>query len=377
MKKIKIIAFTADSQVFENDRLFDQKWMLKFPGASWFPILASNLKDYKVTTTDVALSHVESGYWEASSIGVIQHLDHSDPIKLISLGANPLLLIAAESPVYAVSFFNNITSIAKDFPKRVLLEVLIDQLPIEENKNYVLKFPSFFNKNIITPVEWENKYFMTMVVRNMYNDSLSLNYLKHPLDILIFVYRWLRTKTSRSFILKSNFPYENLHNKRIEAIIFFGKKNKLDLFGFGWDNIKNLPRYYQNKLLPVLKKIKPTPIDNKLTTISQYKFALCFENAAYKGGVSEKIIDCFVAGVIPVYLGAVNIKEFVPEDTFIDVRLFNTWEELYIKLEDFSEIDANMMISKGREFIMSEKGQVHSYDGFAKFIGNLISQILK
>ena len=151
----------------------------------------------------------------------------------------------------------------------------------------------------------------------------------------------------------------------------------MDLFGYGWENTKNLPIIFQKKLSPILNRIKPTPIEDKISKMSNYKFAICFENGAYKGGVSEKIIDCFLAGVIPVYLGATNIEEFVPVDTFIDVRLFKTWEELYNKLENIQEEEANFMISQGRKFLETDKGKMHSYEGFASFIQDLITQVAK
>ena len=377
MRRIKIIALTADSEIFKNERLLDKKFMLKFPGMSWIPIIINNLKEYKFTTTDVALNHVENGYWEASDIGVIQHLDHSDPTKLISLGARPLILMATESPVYAARFFNDIANISIKFPKTVLLEVLLDKLPVSQNKNYILRYPSFFKTDIPPILAWKDRSFMLMVVRNMYNDSLSLNYLKHPIDVLRFLYRCFKLMLDRSFIKKPNFELKILHDKRIEAIIFFGERNRLELFGYGWENIKNLPMNYQKKLSPILNRIKPTPIEDKITKMSNYKFAICFENGAYKGGVSEKIIDCFLAGVIPVYLGATNIEEFVPVDTFIDVRLFNTWEELYNKLENIQEEEAHVMLSQGRKFLETDKGKMHSYEGFASFMQDLIIQVIK
>jgi len=285
--------------------------------------------------------------------------------------------MATESPVYAARFFNDIANISIKFPKTVLLEVLLDKLPVNQNKNHILRYPSFFKKDIPPILPWKDRSFMVMVVRNMYNDSLSLNYLKYPLDILRFIYRFFKLMFDKSFIKKPNFELKVLHDKRIEAIIFFGNRNRLELFGYGWENTKNLPIFFQKKLSPILNRIKPTPIEDKISKMSNYKFAICFENGAYKGGVSEKIIDCFLSGVIPVYLGATNIEEFVPVDTFIDVRLFKTWEELYNKLENIQEEEANFMISQGRKFLETDKGKMHSYEGFASFIQDLITQVVK
>ena len=55
--------------------------------------------------------------------------------------------------------------------------------------------------------------------------------------------------------------------------------------------------------------------DKKAETYHKYKFAICFENMKnIKGYVTEKILDCLTAGIVPVYAGADNIEEYVFED---------------------------------------------------------------
>ena len=55
----------------------------------------------------------------------------------------------------------------------------------------------------------------------------------------------------------------------------------------------------------------------KLQTIAGYHFCLAFENSVAPDYVTEKIYDCFMAGVVPVYLGAPNVAEFAPKDSYI------------------------------------------------------------
>jgi hypothetical protein len=52
--------------------------------------------------------------------------------------------------------------------------------------------------------------------------------------------------------------------------------------------------------------------ETKLQVISRYAFYLAFENASEPHYVSEKIYDAFAAGTVPVYLGAPNVKNFLP-----------------------------------------------------------------
>ena len=53
------------------------------------------------------------------------------------------------------------------------------------------------------------------------------------------------------------------------------------------------------------------------------------ESVLFETIVSEKIFDCFAAGNVPIYWGASNVTDYIPEDCFIDMRSFSSFEELY------------------------------------------------
>lgn len=55
----------------------------------------------------------------------------------------------------------------------------------------------------------------------------------------------------------------------------------------------------------------------KLETISTYYYYLAFENSIYPDYVSEKLFDGLIAGTVPVYLGALNVADFLPADNCI------------------------------------------------------------
>jgi len=79
-------------------------------------------------------------------------------------------------------------------------------------------------------------------------------------------------------------------------------------------------------------------VQKKLNTLSKYKFSICFENIKDQSGyITEKIFDCFFARTVPVYLGADNVKDYIPENTFIDMRNFKNIDEMYEYLLSISE----------------------------------------
>ncbi|KAI3661844.1 hypothetical protein MP638_003852 [Amoeboaphelidium occidentale] len=53
----------------------------------------------------------------------------------------------------------------------------------------------------------------------------------------------------------------------------------------------------------------------KLKLISNYKFVLAFENSNCYSYVTEKLYDPFMAGTVPVYMGAPNVYDFAPSNS--------------------------------------------------------------
>ena len=79
----------------------------------------------------------------------------------------------------------------------------------------------------------------------------------------------------------------------------------------------------------------------KLDTISSYKFTIAFENAIARDYVTEKFYDPLIAGSVPVYLGAPNIRDFAPgENCYIDASDWDDPESLARHLLDVSGDEA-------------------------------------
>ncbi|KAF9918826.1 4-alpha-L-fucosyltransferase [Linnemannia zychae] len=76
--------------------------------------------------------------------------------------------------------------------------------------------------------------------------------------------------------------------------------------------------------------------DVKRLTLAPYPFGLASENSNCVGYITEKIYDVYATGAIPVYNGASDIADFVPEGSFINVSDFATYDDLikYLKTVD-------------------------------------------
>ncbi|GHU11921.1 hypothetical protein FACS1894151_11570 [Spirochaetia bacterium] len=175
-----------------------------------------------------------------------------------------------------------------------------------------------------------------------------------------------------------------LYSERRKIIACFSKNfpELFDLYGFDWDKkIFHGPRLIRglNRIKPLQKILAPRypvhrgRLNSKLQTLSQYKYAICYENtSAIKGYISEKIFDCFFAGTIPVYLGCENITDHIPENCFIDRRKFQTNELLIKYLQQLTEYEYNQYLIAITNFLQSDKGYVFSDQCFADVLINTI-----
>jgi len=84
-------------------------------------------------------------------------------------------------------------------------------------------------------------------------------------------------------------------------------KNKVDLYGRGFNEI-----------------------ENKEQGLCDYMFSVAIENGEYETYFTEKILDCFATGTIPIYIGAPDIGKYFNADGIIKIGNFDDIsEELY------------------------------------------------
>ena len=79
----------------------------------------------------------------------------------------------------------------------------------------------------------------------------------------------------------------------------------------------------------------PTEIEKKEEGLCDYMFSIAIENGQYETYFTEKLLDCFATGTIPVYLGAPNIGEYFNKDGIIDLtEEFDVSDEIYYNKMD-------------------------------------------
>jgi len=59
---------------------------------------------------------------------------------------------------------------------------------------------------------------------------------------------------------------------------------------------------------------------SKIDGLLEYQYSLAIENSRQLSYISEKFTDCILAGVVPVYWGAPNVRDFFPADSFVELE---------------------------------------------------------
>lgn len=90
-------------------------------------------------------------------------------------------------------------------------------------------------------------------------------------------------------------------------------------------------------------------IKNKIEFLSDYKFSIAMENSSGDGYASEKIIDSFISGTIPIYYGDYIIDEYINPKSYI---LVHGPQDMNQKIEFIQKIDNDDELYKS---ILKEK----------------------
>lgn len=355
----RVVALCTGAAPFSENQILRREIARMYPGALWMPELADRLhqRGISMVTGDVALRRVRAGELQASDTWVIEEDRSPEAEELISLGAKGRVLLCFESPLFAASFYRSLSRISRSFDHCVVFQgALKDASPLV--KAHKLYFPSFDENQRCADQPWSARKYLVMVAGNKY-----WKIRRSPIRQMFAKIRDLALRSPERFA--SEHASAQLHDERLAAISHFGRAGRLDLYGSGWGNLNNLPSHWQIELAATVPSLNPAPCADKLATMANYKFALCFENLEFPGYVTEKVIDCLLAGVVPIYRGAPDIRDFIPENCFIDGRKFSSLDLLDVHLGKISEVEWVEILSYGRAFLQSIAGQRYSYKGFA------------
>ena len=119
---------------------------------------------------------------------------------------------------------------------------------------------------------------------------------------------------------------------------------------------------------------EPSGIRNKLEFQQQHKFSICFENESHPGYITEKLIQGFAAGTIPIYWGAPNVTDIFNEKSMVIVKDANDFERAIEKIIMIDNDDRLYKKMLSEPALIDEDFVYKKMSDFEKFLISIIEQ---
>lgn len=344
-----------------DDNIFNYDVAQNVIGGSWVSLIFAKAKQQGVSVV-LANRYLSSGSFSSNDL-IISEGVTAHTAKLLSTPAKPFILFSCESPNVDWKLYTFISRYTKPY-KYALLFGGCEKYLHKSTKFIPLFWPNdskIFHSHKALSFGKSTKQLVMIASNKKQNSIAGNNRIKAGIKSL-----GMKAITKLVPSVKS----KDLYSLRMDAIKYFSDKQYFDLYGKNWNNHSNLTDAEKQAVVSLL----PKEIDSKYEVLSQYKFALCFENCIYPGYITEKIFDCFLAKCIPIYLGAPDIEKFIPSNLFIDMRLFSNFDALDSFISNISEDEHFGYIKRMEEYINSVSFNKFTDMLFARTIMELAAQ---
>jgi hypothetical protein len=349
MTQSKIVVFYTGNETENNNRIFD-KSVAGFNRYVWgWNYLYEACKERGITmmTSDVYLQMPE----RPPAI-LMYHSIQMSPLKdlLQNKSLRPAILTFHEGPLYGCFVYWNLKKFSSHFDHVFLPRGAAERIsPKTVFHPHVDPLP--YSRDEVIIGGFDERKFLVLINRNARMNPWKVAFARFA-------------QIMRPF---STFDPREIYYDRLNAIKYFSRHPKgFDLYGHFWDRpIQFVSERTQKIFRGPIQASYRGEVDDKMKLLQNYKFSICFENTIFGGYVTEKIFDSMFAGCIPVYFGAPDIADFVPENTFIDFRKFAGYAELDRYLSGMDKATYDGYIKNINEFLRSERYRSMSQERFA------------
>ncbi|MBE3138583.1 MAG: hypothetical protein IMZ63_02070 [Actinobacteria bacterium] len=192
---------------------------------------------------------------------------------------------------------------------------------VEWHKGKVLEKTFFIDQAIIDNINTTGTEKYGWVVESRIIIPWVIKAFKENYKEISKSYKYVFTHYKELYDLAENFIYFPPHGFWINEPKIYPKTKIISMissdknFGPGHTIRLNYVKKFRNKLDLFGRNIKT--IERKEEALCDYMFSVTIENDQYETYWTEKILDCFVSGTVPVYLGSPDIGNFFNMDGII------------------------------------------------------------
>jgi len=201
------------------------------------------------------------------------------------------------------------------------LEGLINIELDEDNPDYLI-YATFGCENTLN--KYNNTIKIAFFTENQLPDlnfadyAVGLGHINHLDRFFTFPY-FVYELTKRNIKIKDFEMVRNevLNSRKREKFCAAVITNPI---GFRLNFIKELNKYKNIDMGGRFHNNVGGYVKDKIEFLKQYKFSLAMENSEADGYTSEKIIDAYLAGTIPIYYGDYMVDDYINPKTYILIR---------------------------------------------------------
>ena len=201
------------------------------------------------------------------------------------------------------------------------LEGLINIELEEDNPDYLI-YATFGCENTLN--KYNNTIKIAFFTENQLPDlnfadyAVGLGHINHLDRFFTFPY-FVYELTKRNIKIKDFEMVRNevLNSRKREKFCAAVITNPI---GFRLNFIKELNKYKNIDMGGRFHNNVGGYVKDKIEFLKQYKFSLAMENSEADGYTSEKIIDAYLAGTIPIYYGDYMVDDYINPKTYILIR---------------------------------------------------------
>lgn len=353
------VAIFSEQQGILNNQLFDPVSIQKsqWKGNQHWKSLNTYLKEF-LTSKNIILKTYDTVDLKSTNAIIYFDLPREKrtihQLKALAGPETKHLLMIRESPL--VPYFYQ--------PKNHdLFDYVLTYNPqlIDNKKYFHYWLPKSFPINEFNK-PWEKRKPCVLLNSNYYRGFKAGS---RPWTFLVKNYNYKKAGWSFSWGTVIRFEKGFLYNMRRSFVRFCSSKYPefLDVFGKGWEKHTHSWYYRLFPDKPTDKAVAPFKGD-KLELFNNYRFVFAIENFRGNiGYISEKLFDAFYGGTVPIYLGDENITKYIPDECFIDLRAFKSFESLVNYCQTMTKEEWQDYRDAITSFLNSEKAQ-QFYPGY-------------
>lgn len=103
---------------------------------------------------------------------------------------------------------------------------------------------------------------------------------------------------------------------------------------------------------------------------ASHKFAIAFENTSYDGYCTEKIMEAFAAGTVPIYWGDPRVAEDFNPESFVNAHDYNDFDEVVERIKQIDNDDALYLKMRNANPLLRD----NTDSGLEEFLYHIVDQ---